>query len=542
MMKRFKLVVLLAVLFLGACQKSDVLVPGADGGVLGGKSILWTGFRAEGPETRAVAAAGKLWQPGDTIWIKFQNGTPALQDQVSLYASEWLTYANLVFLYVGQDEYADVKIGFDTDERWLAWSAIGTDCRAVAQDSVSLNFVWLEDEGSAGVKAEVLRGFGHVLGLGFEHKNPGAVIEFRDAAAVAEEYNLSPGDVQELITLYSADQTNFTAYDKSSVMTISIPRSLVTKPTMATNRNSELSEQDKAFVAELYPYGPTPIVKMVTTKQTVKFGIHKLQPIDVDWGDGVRETLPVSGYDGPEHIFEVYNPPVYNEVEHVYKDSGEHTIRFFGSDSALTLLTGMENGITLFEVESNRELVFLRCGMNSISTLDVSKCPGLKELDFLQNRLSVLDVSGNPLLINVQVADNPLVTLKMGNNPNLEFIGVPNCRLSSLDLSNLPGLMVLGACFNSISSLDLSHNPKLYNLDVDNNSLTSLDVSHNPDLQLVECYYNPFVSDDAELLNFVRSLPVRSNQAPGILTVDNQYAKDIIESVCDDKKWWVNVR
>ena len=92
------------------------------------------------------------------------------KDEVKQYAAEWLTYANLVFLYVAPSEDADVKIGFDMDERWLAWSAIGTDCQSVPQDEVSLNFVWLEDEGTAGVKAEVLRGFGHVLGLGFEHK------------------------------------------------------------------------------------------------------------------------------------------------------------------------------------------------------------------------------------------------------------------------------------------------------------------------------------------------------------------------------------
>ena len=536
-MRRFKLIVVLAVaLFLGACQKYDACTPDEHAGTDGKRVILWTQKQVERVATRAVAETDKLWEPGDTIRIKFQNGTSVLQDEVKQYAAEWLTYANLTFMYVAPGEDADVKIGFDTDERWLAWSAIGTDCQLIPQDEVSLNFVWLEDEGASGVRAEVLRGFGHVLGLGFEHKNPGSNVQFKSNELVAEEYNLSEADVQELITLYSTDQTNFTAYDKSSIMTISIPRTLVTKPIYATSRNTELSELDKEFIAGLYTE-PTPAIKMVTTKQAVKLGIHKLEPIDVDWGDGVRETLVMSGYDGPEHIHEGYVPPVYNEVEHVYSKAGEYTIQIFATDSAITLLHCIENELTSLELATNRKLVYFDCGNNQISSLDVSKCTGLKMLYCFFNQLSTLDVSHNLELRDVGFPRNPLASIRLGNLPELEYISAGECRLSSIDVSGLPSLFSLNITENSVSSLDLSHNPKLTHLMCIDNNLISLDVSHNLEIFSIECYRNPFLNSSAAL-DFVNSLPDRTGLQPeGRVPWISDYAVEEILRICKAKNW-----
>lgn len=536
-MRRFKLIVLLAVLFLGACQKFDACTPEENAGTDGKRAILWTQKQVEGVASRAVAETDKLWEAGDTIRIKFQNGSLALQEQVKQYAVEWLTYANLVFLYVDASEDADVKIGFDMDERWLAWSAIGTDCQSVPQDSVSLNFVWLEDEGAAGVKAEVLRGFGHVLGLGFEHKNPGSNVQFKSRETVADEYNLSEADVEELITLYSTDRTNFTEYDKSSIMTIAIPRSLVTKPIYATSRNSELSELDKEFVAGLYP-APKPIIKMVTSKQTVKLGIHKLQSIDVDWGDGIRETLVMSGCDGPEHIHEGNVPPVYNEVEHVYGNVGEYTIQFFATDSAVTLLHCIDNEFNTLELATNRELVYLDCGNNLISVLDISKCGKLREFSCGFNRLESLDVSANNELCNLGIMNNPLSLLELGNLLQLKSISAGQCRLSSIDISNLPNLLSLNIGENLISRLDLSHNPKLTHLMCYDNNLISLDISKNPEIFSVECFRNPFVKDYSGLLSFINSLPNRKGlQQEGYVSFDIGQITEGIKSICMSKNW-----
>ena len=541
-MKRFKLIVLLAALFLGACQKYDACVPEENAGTEGKRVILWTQKQVERPVTRAVAETAKLWEPGDTIRIKFQNGTVALQDQVKQYAAEWLTYANLVFLYVDQSEDADVKIGFDTDERWLAWSAIGTDCQLIPQNEVSLNFVWLEDEGSAGVKAEVLRGFGHVLGLGFEHKNPGSNVQFKSNEQVAEEYNLSETDVEELITLYSTDQTNFTEYDKSSIMTITIPRSLVTKPTYATTRNSELSDLDKEFVAGLYPYGEIEIVTMVTAKQSVKFRIHKLQAIDVDWGDGVRETLVMSGYDGPEHIYsDTALQTYYNYVEHTYSDEQEHTIRFYGDRSALTLLDCEYNELISLDVRRNKEMVYLNCGVNLLTTLDVKKCTKLVSLACSFCQLTTLDLSYNKQLLGLVCDSNRLVVLNFDENPVLKEVSCIGGELSTLDFSRCPNLRILHCKNNQIYSLNISNSPGLRVLYCENNRLMSLDVSSNLSLYIVSCFDNPFIRDTTALLNFANSLPeYRSGiggSPYGSVVIYDEVGENLIRDICERKNW-----
>ena len=542
-MRRFKLIVLLAALFLGACQKYDACVPEENAGMEGKRAILWTQKQVERPVTRAVAETAKLWEPGDTIRIKFQNGTAALQDQVKQYAAEWLTYANLVFLYVDQSEDADVKIGFDTDERWLAWSVIGTDCQLIPQNEVSLNFVWLEDEGSAGVKAEVLRGFGHVLGLGFEHKNPGSNVQFKSNEQVAEEYNLSEADVEELITLYSTDQTNFTEYDKSSIMTITIPRSLVTKPTYATNRNSELSDLDKEFVAGLYPYGEIPIVTMVTTKQTVRFNVLKLNSIDVDWGDGVRETFALQDSDRWEYSEADTTLTVYrSELDHVYDDAGAHTIRFYGDRTALVSLIADEQELSMLDVNRNKMLISLYCSGNALTSINLRKCSSLRIFNGENNQFTVLDLKNNTKLYSVLCYNNPLAVLTLGDFPNLSYILCENTRLSSLDVTGCPNLVSLACQNNQLSSLDLSRNPRLDFLVCSENRLSSLDVSQNLLLNLINCFGNPFVIDDVEVVKFAQSLPDRNGEYnSGNVVLNNQHAKELIENICTAKNWTIGV-
>lgn len=43
-----------------------------------------------------------------------------MSDKVIQYAAIWLEYVNLHFEYVNSNEDADVKIGFNMDDRWLS--------------------------------------------------------------------------------------------------------------------------------------------------------------------------------------------------------------------------------------------------------------------------------------------------------------------------------------------------------------------------------------------------------------------------------------
>ena len=217
---------------------------------------LYTIKTIDNLQTRAVAPIDKIWEAGSTIKIKFLNGTSDIQNKVKLYAEEWLEYACLKFEYVAATENADVKIGFNMDTRGMAWSTIGTDCQLVPQNEPSLNFYKLElSTDEEDIKAEVLRSFGHVLGLGFEHQSPTSPIEFSPMAPMFYTWfkNLSTTDVDELLSKYNTAQTNYTDYDKYSIMVLPIDGSLLTQPPLGTTGNKILSDTDKEFIAELYP-------------------------------------------------------------------------------------------------------------------------------------------------------------------------------------------------------------------------------------------------------------------------------------------------
>lgn len=262
-MKKFRLFLFVFILSLTACQEQ---MEEATSEFITAKDRLWMIKEIQGGvNTKAVADITKTWQSGDTIRIKFLNGTETLQNKVKQYASIWLEYADLVFEYVEND--ADVKISFDWEGKLVSWSTIGTDCRLVPQNESSLNFVYLDDPDEEFVRGEVLRAFGHVLGLGFEHKNPSSPLVFKAnaAATLQDYYGLTEEEVIDFMAQYQTDQTNYTDYDKSSIMVAEIPGSILENRRLATTFNTELSENDIAFISQLY--------KPVEPKRTFEFEV-----------------------------------------------------------------------------------------------------------------------------------------------------------------------------------------------------------------------------------------------------------------------------
>ncbi|WP_251623905.1 hypothetical protein [Odoribacter lunatus] len=148
--------------------------------------------------------------------------------------------------------------------------------------------------------------------------------------------------------------------------------------------------------------------------------------ITIDWGDGTVEKFKtVLWYDG----YEKYNEIHYwtDELEHKYSNSNPHLITIKGNI---------------------KELTYEGRGLTS---LDVSKCPELRELGI-------------------------------------------DCDLTSLDVSKNTKLMVLWCPSNNLASLDVSKNTKLTELYCNDNELTSLDISKNKELILLDCGDNNFSS------------------------------------------------
>lgn len=571
--------------FLMGCQKEGTIAP--EQAKTWTKEHLWMVRTVEGqPLTRAVAVKDKLWQAGDTIRIKFLPGgsdSPAMEAKVRQYAAEWLQYAGLYFEYVGVADSADVKIGFDLDSRYLSWSVIGTDCRLVAQDECSLNFFELGMYGEEYDRAEILRGFGHVLGLGFEHRSPESPIVFNSRAEsyFSQVCHLNDQDIAGLLTLYNTDQTNYMKYDEKSIMVLDLPRTILGTPHAMISSNLELSEKDKDFIAELYPEGYDALVMMKTVNRVFSMNIEHSGDIQVDWGDGCIET---------------------NVYSHTYADSIEHTIRLFGDNwavkkmdlwrSGLTFLyTGncksleelncSENLLKKLYLRKNLKLLTLMCQVNLLTSIDLTKNVSLTTLMCMQNPIHEIDLSFNTALIDLFLGEIPIEHLDLSHNVNLENLGTFKlmidtldisklvklksashnfCIFQALDFSNNPNIEWITCAENQLRSINLTNNLKLKGILCNNNLLTSLDLSNNPELLTLDCSgnainnlnvtrnlkitsislaNNPILENNAGLLDFINSLPIRETTSTGNLTIGNGDLAEQIRPLLESKNWTV---
>jgi hypothetical protein len=103
-------------------------------------------------------------------------------------------------------------------------------------------------------RRSVLRQFGHLLGLINEHQNPEANIPW-DEAAVYKQFSFWDRATTNR-TIFSKYAGPYRKFDPESVMmAFTIPRSLLKDDSFppVLKLNSNLSEGDKRFIAELYP-------------------------------------------------------------------------------------------------------------------------------------------------------------------------------------------------------------------------------------------------------------------------------------------------
>jgi hypothetical protein len=214
---------------------------------------------------RATLFVSKRWAPGRTLAVSFLDGPSELCDRVAKAAREWESSASLRFDF-GRHPAAELRVSFQADSG--SWSWIGTDALSVEPGRPTINFGWLtattpQDE----LRRVVLHEFGHVLGLVHEHQNPAAagVIPW-NVNAVYEYYaqfgwSRSEIDANVLQT-YSREHTNFTEFDRSSIMLYPVDDRL-TDGSFSVGWNRELSVQDRAFVRTWYPEPADPVELLV---------------------------------------------------------------------------------------------------------------------------------------------------------------------------------------------------------------------------------------------------------------------------------------
>jgi hypothetical protein len=221
-------------------------------------------------KTRAAALRNKLWERGRTLSISFLDGDRAMHAKVEMFAQEWTQVANINFAF-GSNPNAEIRIAFSQPG---SWSLIGKDALdpRTPKHHPTMNFGWLtpglpNDQ----VRRVVLHEFGHALGLVHEHQNPATHIPW-NKEAVYRFYQGAPNfwskeqvDIN-IFQVYDQTLTLHTEFDPRSIMLYPVPAELTTGG-FSVGWNNDLSDTDKAFIAQQYPPTKPPVLRGGLTLQ-----------------------------------------------------------------------------------------------------------------------------------------------------------------------------------------------------------------------------------------------------------------------------------
>ena len=207
----------------------------------------------DGTTPRGAVITSTKWPNGSTIKVSLNGGTSTVRAKVIQFAKQWEQYANIKFNFVTNDNTAKIRVTFASGG---SWSYIG---KSTPSTGATMNYGWLTDNtADSEYSRVVIHEFGHALGMIHEHQHPLVSIPW-DKPAVYAYYAAAPNYWDEettdnnIFAKYSTTQTNYSAYDKFSIMHYAVPNEL-TIGDFEVGWNTVLSPTDKSFIASVYPF------------------------------------------------------------------------------------------------------------------------------------------------------------------------------------------------------------------------------------------------------------------------------------------------
>ena len=261
--------------------------------------------------------------------------------------------------------------------------------------------------------------------------------------------------------------------------------------------------------------------------RTMQFSLAADAPntkIAIDWGNGSRQEAVIGnssmtyidGTSAGETI------TIYGDVTHANFESyelpntdlidNEITSIDLSKNDGLRELCVYGNPLTSLDVTNQKNLVYLDCAAcYELTELDIAENARLAYLDCHANKIGSLDLSNCSGLVELNAGNNELTEIDFGNNPELMSVKLTNNKLTSLDVSNLAKLQELDANGNMLAEVNVANNGNLVSLSVGDNDLTSLDLSTNTKLQSLSFNDNAIHSIDLSMLRELGSINCGGN-------------------------------
>jgi serralysin len=283
-------------------------------GLLGGNGSI------EDAKAQLGVVRAKMWPNGQVLRCRFLDGEPSVHERVIANAKQWEAFAN-VTLEFGDSPDAEIRISFSEPG---SWSAVGTDALIRSffpRNQPTMNYGWLTpDSTDAEVERVVVHEFGHALGCIHEHQQPAADLKWNRE----EVYRVFSGSPNfwtraqidhNIFNRYDSEQVNHTQFDGASIMLYGFPGRLFTDG-VGTQSNTKLSEQDKSFIAVVYPKPSQP----PTTGRTLRLMTPRMR------GDDVRQVQA--------NLNEVNAGPI--EEDGIYGPASARAVKRFQTAHGLT--------------------------------------------------------------------------------------------------------------------------------------------------------------------------------------------------------------
>ena len=207
-----------------------------------------------------AGATEKMWNPGDVIsvYLSPNNGSDWIRDRIQFYAKKWEAYANIKFEFIPDFKAAKIKVGlFSTGQ---SWSWMGRDVLSNAFNAYTMNFGWFDaNTTELEMSRTITHEFGHALGFHHEHQSPASPLQWnldKTYKYFKETNNWSSAEVDfNIINKFNQNNTNYSAYDRNSIMHYTIPDDLLLSGT-GTTTNYWISQMDGQYSRLWYPFAP----------------------------------------------------------------------------------------------------------------------------------------------------------------------------------------------------------------------------------------------------------------------------------------------